>query len=167
VPDRLVEDLQRRGDMRVLGYTFTDRSRQDLLEGLALAIQEGSIRFPDLRTSDGKGSLREELESFEFTYSIKGVRYEVPSGSDDLAMALALAVKRMPWRRTAKMDPVALPADGTPWHSDVDGAEAWRIHTKPKNPVLSEQKDQDLPQAALPVVIGGGGAGSNRWSGGG
>lgn len=165
--DALVEDLQRRGDMRVLGYTFTDRSRQDLLEGLALAIQEGSIRFPDLRTSDGKGSLREELESFEFTYSIKGVRYEVPSGSDDLAMALALAVKRMPWRRTAKMDPVALPADGTPWHSDVDGAEAWRIHTKPKNPVLSEQKDQDLPQAALPVVIGGGGAGSNRWSGGG
>jgi phage FluMu gp28-like protein len=164
--DALVEDLQRRGDMRVLGYTFTDRTRQDLLEGLALAIQEGSIRFPDLKTSDGKGSLRDELESFEFTYSIKGVRYEVPTGSDDIAMALALAVKRMPWRRTAQMNPVALPAGSSPWHEDHEGSEAWRIHTQAKNPVLSDAKPTG-PAPAMPTVIGGGGPSNNRWSGGG
>lgn len=163
--DALVEDLQRRGDMRVLGYTFTERSRQDLLEGLALAIQEGSVKFPDLKTSDGKGSLRDELESFEFTYGIKGVRYEVPTGSDDIAMALALAVKRMPWKKKRSMKPMGVAqVGGSRWSEDQEGAEAWRVHTATKNPVKSDAVDDLTPKPAMPVVIGGTGTPINRWN---
>ena len=162
--DALVEDIQRRGDMRVLGFTFTERSRQDLLEGLALAIQEGSVHFPDVKTSDGKGSLRDELEAFEFQYSIKGVRYHVPEGiSDDLTMALALAVKRMPWKKKAQMKPVGIPTEGgSRWNEDQDGSEAWMIYQKGKNPVLSDQSDPAAPRVAMPVITGG--STINRWS---
>lgn len=162
--DALVEDLQRRGDMQVLGFTFSNRSRQDLLEGLALAIQEGSISFPDSRTTDGKGSLRDELEAFEFVYTTQGVRYEVSSGSDDLVMALALAVKRMPWKKQRSMQPMGIAqANGSRWVEDEAGAEAWRIHTQAKNPVLSDKGD-DKPASPMPVVIGGTGTPLNRWN---
>lgn len=166
--DAMVEDLQRRGDMRVLGFTFTERSRQDLLEGLALALQEGSVHFPDAKTSDGKGSLRDELESFEFVYSIKGVRYEVPEGvSDDLTMALALAVKRMPWKRAAKMKPQSLPKpDNAKWSSGADGPgfEAWKKYQEAKKPTLLPG-EAETPSAPVPVIITQ--MGNSRWSGGG
>lgn len=165
--DAIVEDLQRRGDMQVLGFTFTERSRQDLLEGLALAIQEGSVHFPDKKTSDGKGNLRDELEAFEFVYSSKGVRYEVTEGtSDDLTMALALAVKRMPWRKQVNMRPTVIskPA-GLQWNTKADGPEfeAWKKYQESLKPTLSplqtEEEDRGL---AVPVVVSG--SGRNRWS---
>lgn len=166
--DAIVEDLQRRGDMRVMGYTFTERSRQDLLEGLALAIQEGSVHFPDAKTSDGKGSLREELEAFEFEYSIKGVRYQVPEGvSDDLTMALALAVKRMPWKRTAQMKPVNIPApDHHKWSGAADGTShaAWAKYKEGQKPTLLPASEE-TPSAPVPFILTG--AGVSRWSGGG
>lgn len=164
--DAIVEDLQRRGDMQVLGFTFTERSRQDLLEGLALAIQEGSIHFPDVRTSDGKGSLRDELEAFEFVYSTKGVRYEVTEGtSDDLTMALALAVKRMPWRKQVSMKPTIInkPA-GLVWNNKADGPEfeAWKKYTESLKPTLSPAKTDDEERTpAVPMIVS---TGRTRWS---
>lgn len=167
--DAIVEDLQRRGDMRVLGYTFTERSRQDLLEGLALAIQEGSVHFPDEKTADGKGSLRDELEAFEFVYSIKGVRYEVPEGvSDDLTMALALAVKRMPWKRKANMKPVGIPQPSNyRWTGGADGPgfEAWRKYKEGADKPTLLPENQDSLSAPVPFIITP--SGGNRWAGGG
>lgn len=44
------------------------------------------MRFPD-------GPIRQELESFEYEYTGRGVRYSAPQGvHDDCVMALALAV---------------------------------------------------------------------------
>lgn len=164
--DAIVEDLQRRGDMQVMGFTFTERSRQDLLEGLALAIQEGSVHFPDLRTSDGKGSLRDELEAFEFVYSSKGVRYEVTEGtSDDLTMALALAVKRMPWRRQTQMRPTVInkPA-GLVWNTKADGPEfeAWKKYQESLKPTVSAPRDEQERNLAVPMIVSS--SGRNRWS---
>lgn len=91
VGDPIVEALAR-GGMRVEGFKFSERSRQQLLEGLALVIQERKVRFP-------AGPLVVELESFGYEYRSRdgrftGVRYSVPEGlHDDCAMALALAVR--------------------------------------------------------------------------
>lgn len=164
--DSMVEELQRRGDMRVLGYTFTERSRQDLLEGLAIAIQDGRVHFPDLKTSDNKGSLRDELESFEYEYTARGVRYQVPEGQhDDLVFALALAVKRMPWKLATRMKPMGVPnLSGTSrWASEETGdAEAWRKYKEGQKPTVSDQKPAEPPDQSIPVPVIAT-SGPNRW----
>lgn len=94
VGDPIVEDLQR-GRKTVEGFKFTAQSRQQLLEGLAAAVQRSEVRFPD-------GWLRRELESFEWESTRTGVRYTAPAGlHDDGVMALALAVRRAATRAPA------------------------------------------------------------------
>lgn len=85
VGDSVIEDLQRAG-MPVEGYKFSQQSKQLLMERLAGAIQQRQIRFPD-------GPIRQELETFGYAYSARGVSYSAPEGlHDDCVMALALAV---------------------------------------------------------------------------
>ena len=84
VGDPIVEDL-RRVCRRAEGFKFTAHSKQQLIEGLQLAIQTQEIRYPD-------GWLRSELESFGYRYSGKTVQYEASVGHDDGVCALALAV---------------------------------------------------------------------------
>jgi hypothetical protein len=70
----------------VEGYVFNLRSKQLLMEGLAVAIQQQDIGFPE-------GILQHELEAFEYAYSRTGVHYSAPEGMhDDGVCALALAV---------------------------------------------------------------------------
>jgi len=84
VGDPIVEDLQKTG--HVEGVKFTSQSKQQMMEGLALAIQQREIRIP-------AGVIKNELESFEYEYTRTGVRYSAPSGlHDDCVCALALAV---------------------------------------------------------------------------
>lgn len=87
VGDPLVERLTREGAGNYEGFKFTSTSRQQLLEGLAAAIQKEEIRFPE-------GSITRELESFSYEYTRSGgVKYVAPEGlHDDCVMALALAV---------------------------------------------------------------------------
>jgi hypothetical protein len=55
------------------------------MEGLAVAIQQAKITYPD-------GPIVKELESFEYEYSRTGVRYAAVDGMhDDCVCALALA----------------------------------------------------------------------------
>ena len=92
VGDPILEELQRPGVSfnNFEGYKFTAQSKQQLMEGLAVAIQNRKIRFPD-------GTIRLELENFEYEYTgvggrSTGVRYSAPQGSnDDAVCALALA----------------------------------------------------------------------------
>jgi hypothetical protein len=84
VGDPIVEDL-RKVCRRAEGFKFTSQSKQQLMEGLQLAIQTRDIRFPD-------GWLRSELEAFGFRYSGRAVSYEATVGHDDGVCALALAV---------------------------------------------------------------------------
>lgn len=76
-------------------FKFTDLSRQQLLEGLAVAIQKRLITFPE-------GRITYELEQFEFVYTNSGVRYRSPEGEhDDCVMSLALAWHR--WKTASTM----------------------------------------------------------------
>lgn len=87
VGDPIVEQLQRRVGSKIEGYHFTSPSKQRLMEGLAAAIQQQTVRFPD-------GPLVAELEAFTYEYTKSGVRYTAPDGlHDDGVCALALAVQ--------------------------------------------------------------------------
>lgn len=83
VGDPVLEALQRRGPFE--GFKFTQQSKQQLMEGLAVAIQRRQVHFPD-------GPIVNELEAFEYEYTRTGVRYSAPDGMhDDCVCALALA----------------------------------------------------------------------------
>jgi len=86
VGDPIVEELQQsKGEKLIEAYKFSSASKQQLMEGLAVAIQQQLVKFPD-------GVLRDELDSFEFIHTRTGVRYSAPEGShDDTVVALALA----------------------------------------------------------------------------
>jgi hypothetical protein len=84
VGDPIGEDISSKRDDVEL-FVFTSRTKQQLIEGLAVAIQKRLISFPE-------GIISHELEQFEFVYTREGVRYSAPSGEhDDCVMSLALA----------------------------------------------------------------------------
>lgn len=87
VGDPIAEDIRRECGS-VENYHFTSSSKQKIMEGLAKGIQNGEVSILD-------GTMREELESFEFEYSKSGVKYSAPSGQhDDCVCSLALAFHR-------------------------------------------------------------------------
>jgi hypothetical protein len=87
VGDPVVEGMARKAP-NVTGYKFTQTSKQQLMEGLAVAIQRHELAIPD-------GVLRQELEAFEYVIKDNGrVSYSAPEGMhDDCVCALALAVE--------------------------------------------------------------------------
>ena len=97
IGDAVVERLQKKPGSKFEGYVFSSASKQRLMEGLAVAIQNGEVSFPDAPAGvlpyDHPGNILRELEMFEYEYTRTGVRYTCPPGfHDDCVMALALAV---------------------------------------------------------------------------
>lgn len=90
VGDPVVEALQKESRPGTFeGFKFTAVSKQQLMEGLAVAIQQRQIRFPE-------GVIVQELETFEYDSTRTGVRYAAPAGlHDDAVCALALARRAM------------------------------------------------------------------------
>lgn len=87
VGDPIVEQLQSRCGGLVEGFKFTAQSKQQLMEGLAAAIQQRGVTFAD-------PVLVSELECYGYEYTKTGVRYTAPEGlHDDGVCALALAVR--------------------------------------------------------------------------
>lgn len=85
VGDPVVERLQRSGRYR--GFVITAQGRQQLVDGLRIALQRREVWFPD-------GPIRLELEAMEVEYSATGVRYVAPRGQhDDCVIALGLALR--------------------------------------------------------------------------
>lgn len=85
VGDPVLEALQAQARFNFHGYKFTAPSKQQLMEGLAVAIQQQEITYPD-------GPIVNELEAFEYAYTRTGVRYAAVEGMhDDCVTALALA----------------------------------------------------------------------------
>lgn len=71
------------------GFIFTNSSKQDLVQNLALEIQKTRVGLTDK-------ALIGELESFEYQVKNGKVIYAAPEGmTDDLVFALALAVKKV------------------------------------------------------------------------
>lgn len=84
VGDPIAEELQNKRS-QVFGFKFSQTSKQQLMEGLSVAIQQRKIAFPE-------GQITDELGNFEFEYTRTGVRYSAPAGlHDDCVCALALA----------------------------------------------------------------------------
>lgn len=96
VGDPIVEQLQRKGGRNFEGFKFSSPSKQQLMEGLSLAIQKRDIQYPN----DEGYAIVNELEAFEYVYSRNGVKYSAPEGMhDDCVMGLALAVMLLIGRR--------------------------------------------------------------------
>jgi phage FluMu gp28-like protein len=84
IGDPIVEDLQRILP-NIKGFKYTSQSKQQLMEGLVMEIQQHSIFFPE----EPYGF---ELENFEYEYTRTGVKYSAPSGMhDDAVNSIALA----------------------------------------------------------------------------
>lgn len=147
VGDPVLERLQRDGGGRYQGFKFSATSRQQLLEGLAVAIQEREITFPD-------GPIVSELESFEYEHSRFGVRYASAEGlHDDCVMALALAVRHLR-NRSQRIGRVA--------GGYVGGVDGWYIPEHYIDPhrqrhragPLSRAGAAALPLAATARIVG-------------
>ena len=81
----LFDELVRSG-FKVTDYHFTQKSKQDLIEKLALLIEHGRIKIPQVLKE-----IHDELEYFGVIKDGK-LKYEAPSGKhDDCVMSLALA----------------------------------------------------------------------------
>jgi hypothetical protein len=90
VGDPIVEILGKKG-LRIYdgaGFKFTETSRKNLLEHLAVLLEQGKIKIPN---DEG---LINELESFRYELSSNNkIKIMVPDGlHDDRVMSLALAV---------------------------------------------------------------------------
>lgn len=84
VGDPIVEDVQKEC-WQVEGYHYSAMSKQKLMEGLASGIQNDEVGILE-------GMMQDELESFEYIYSNRGVKYSAPEGMfDDIVNALSLA----------------------------------------------------------------------------
>lgn len=93
VGDPVLEALQASAPNIYEGFKFSSASKQQLMEGLAVAIQQRQIRYPE-------GPITAELETFEYEYTRTGVRYAAPEGlHDDCVMSLGLAVKHWALKR--------------------------------------------------------------------
>lgn len=115
VGDPIMERLARK--TRLEGIKYTSASKQQLMEGLAVALQNGEIQFPD-------GPIRHELEAFEYEYTRTGVRYSAPDGMhDDCVCALAQAVRAfvsMPRAfAPSEEELAAVTADVEDWRAEV------------------------------------------------
>lgn len=87
----IVDDLSKSG-LNLEPYTFTEKSRMDLLMNLKLLIESKKIKIPNDPT------LIAELKSFEYQIGDKGkIRAGCPENlHDDCVMSLALAVWGIP-----------------------------------------------------------------------
>lgn len=86
VGDPIFEDLQSRG-LRVKEFSFTERSREQLLNNLAMLLEQGKIKICNNET------LINELKSFRYELNGRKVRATAPdSQHDDCVMSLALSV---------------------------------------------------------------------------
>lgn len=89
VGDPIVEALQEGGNLNFEGFKFTSASKQMIMEGLAVAIQNRHFTY-------NTPIIRQELEIYEYEYTRTGVRYTAPEGMhDDCVCAAALAVKKL------------------------------------------------------------------------
>lgn len=86
VGDPIAEDLQRMG-LSITPYNFTNASKKNLIENLALLIEQQKITYPNIPELIG------ELEAFTYELLASGqVRYTAPDGlHDDCVIAMALA----------------------------------------------------------------------------
>lgn len=94
VGDAVTEDIQRQC-RKVEGFKFSQTSKQQLMEGLVVGIQQKNVFIIE-------GVMQNEMESFEYQYGRTGVKYSAPTGMhDDTVCALALAFAKLQTSKTS------------------------------------------------------------------
>jgi phage FluMu gp28-like protein len=87
----LLEQMQATGT-RVEGYSFTNATKQELIDGLVLVLEQDRVTFPATLSA-----LIAELRYYSYTLTAAGnVKLGAPEragATDDLTTALALALK--------------------------------------------------------------------------
>jgi hypothetical protein len=124
VGDAILEQLQQAEGSCFTGFHFSSQSKQQLMEGLAVAIQQRRIGVP-------AGPITAELESFEYEYRPTGVRYSAPEGvHDDCVCALALAVRH--FATVFGVKPLRLLGGSTEFNPNTPFQRLWtRLHAPP------------------------------------
>lgn len=91
VGDPIAQDLMAAG-LRVEPYVFTNQSKKNLINNLALKLEQDDIKIIQ------EPEQIKELEIFSWEKTASGnIRYEAPEGQhDDCVMALALSVYALP-----------------------------------------------------------------------
>ena len=86
IGDPIFEDLRRAG-LNVESFKFTSDSKNDLIQSLAIAFEQGKISIPPIK------ELVNELMIFEYEMGKTGnIRYSAPEGyHDNAVISLALA----------------------------------------------------------------------------
>lgn len=87
IGDAISGDLRRLG-LQIQDIRFTSQTKKDLIENLAVMIEQNRIRYPNIL------ELIKELEDYTYALLPTGnIRYEAPAGAfDDCVISLALAV---------------------------------------------------------------------------
>jgi len=87
----ILDDLQNRG-IKVVPFTFTSQTRNELIQNLQILLEQGKIKIPN------DPELIEQLESCYYEITASGrLRMQVPDGKhDDHLMSLALACWDLP-----------------------------------------------------------------------
>ncbi|MCX7993609.1 MAG: terminase family protein [Fimbriimonadales bacterium] len=92
IGDPLLEALQQAGVPHAEGVAFTQGFKQNLIQNLALMLEQGTLQLLP------EPALLNELYHFEATPTEHGVRLQGASGThDDLVIALALALWALPY----------------------------------------------------------------------
>jgi len=95
VGDPMFEFLQET-DMNVMGFSFQTASKQQLMERLRAAIQQGDISFPK------NSQIVHELKQFTYSTGRNKIKYQAADGAhDDCVDSLALGVYL--WEQQRKM----------------------------------------------------------------
>lgn len=98
VGDPILESVKATG-LNVEGYQFTNTSKQQLIEHLAVLIEKQEITYPNIKV------LINELMSYQYEITRAGnMRYNAPSGQhDDCVIALALAAWQAKHQRNPRV----------------------------------------------------------------
>jgi len=99
--DPIEEDLRQSG-VATKDYKFTNESKQELVEGLIVAIEQGLLGIPNVAETK---FLIDELKAFTYERLPSGrLRYTAPEGlHDDGVISLGLACRGMSWNFYRKM----------------------------------------------------------------
>lgn len=103
----IYQDLGKSG-VFVEDFTFTGKSKEELIGNLIVFINEGYIKIPNIP------DLVDELKAFEYIYinektgeKLRNTRYSAPKGfHDDCVMSLALAVWGIPMEKPRYKNPL-------------------------------------------------------------
>jgi hypothetical protein len=90
IGDVIYEEIKKRYN-KITPFVTTNKSKQEIIEGLILDFNEGNISIPSQKLF---GPLYNELNSFTYEYSPKtrSIKYGSPTGlHDDCVISLALA----------------------------------------------------------------------------